>query len=310
MPGGDKGPERVRFKGLDLNLLVAFDALIELRNVSRAAERLNMSQPAMTAALNRLREYFADDLFIQNGRRMAPTVLASTLQPQVQKVLADLQNLVATSGGFDPSSSERTFRLATSDFVAAVVVAPLVETLARIAPNIRLDMSPPNEMSKALLERGDLDLFITPEEFLSPLHPAKLLFEEDHVLVGWAGNQAFLEPIDEDQFFAMRHVTTWLGAPNGGSFAERRFEATGRTRRIILQASNFTTVPFMLIGTDHVAVMHRRLAERMAVYLPLRISALPFAFPAMREMVQYHRVREDEPGLTWLIDMLVRAANP
>ena len=200
MPGGDKGPERVRFKGLDLNLLVAFDALIELRNVSRAAERLSMSQPAMTAALNRLREYFADDLFIQNGRRMAPTVLASTLQPQVQKVLADLQNLVATSGGFDPSSSERTFRLATSDFVAAVVIAPLVETLARIAPNIRLDMSPPNEMSKALLERGDLDLFITPEEFLSPLHPAKLLFEEDHVLVGWAGNQAFLEPIDEDQF--------------------------------------------------------------------------------------------------------------
>lgn len=299
----------MRFKGLDLNLIVAFGALLETRSVSRAAEHLNMSQPAMTAALNRLREYFQDELFVQNGRRMEPSVLASSLQPQIRQMLNNLQILVSTTGEFNAATAERSFRIATSDFIAATVIAPLAPLLARTAPGIRLELLSPSDSSKPMLERGDLDLFVTPEEFMAPQHPAVLMFEEDHVLVGWAENPAFRGEIDEEQFFAMSHVATTIGVPVGGSFAERRLDAMGRTRRIALQTPFFTLVPFMLIGTQHVAVMHRRLAARMALHLPLAIAPLPFSFPVMREMIQYHRLRSNEPGLRWLIDVLRGASN-
>ena len=116
----------MRFKGLDLNLLVALDALLETRSVSAAASRLNLSQPAMSAALSRLRDYFGDDLLVASGKRMYPTAYAETLYPQLKDCLAGLDSLISNPTLFDPKTSLRTFRIIGSDYVTAAALVPLI----------------------------------------------------------------------------------------------------------------------------------------------------------------------------------------
>jgi DNA-binding transcriptional LysR family regulator len=124
----------MRFKGLDLNLLICLDALLDLRNVTRAAEHLSLSQPAISAALARLRTFFADPLLVQNGKRMMPTPFALRLQPAIRAILEDVDGLVGSSPHFDPASSTRDFRICLSDYLASVLLAPLLRHLAQVAP--------------------------------------------------------------------------------------------------------------------------------------------------------------------------------
>jgi glyoxylase-like metal-dependent hydrolase (beta-lactamase superfamily II) len=127
----------MRFKGLDLNLLVALDTLVETRSVSRSAERMNLSQPAMSSALGRLRDYFKDDILVSHGKRMHPTAYAESLLPQVREALRGIEALIGTSTQFDPATSPRTFRLIASDYITAALVVPLVARLSEVAPNVR-----------------------------------------------------------------------------------------------------------------------------------------------------------------------------
>src|SRR4029453_9657034 len=155
-------------KGLDLNLLVAFDALLDTRSVSRAAERVNLSQPAMSAALARLRAYFGDELLTVSGKRMYPTPFAESLLPHVRETLGKVDELLAASVSFDPGTSERTFRIAGSDYITAALLSPLLRQLAISAPNVRFDIILPSEDSFNLLEEGKVDLVIGPDRFAVP----------------------------------------------------------------------------------------------------------------------------------------------
>ena len=179
----------MRLKGLDLNLLVAFDALLDTRSVSRAAERVNLSQPAMSAALGRLRAYFGDTLLTVSGKRMYPTPFAESLLPHVRETLRTVDELLAASVSFDPAHSHRTFRIAASDYIAAAFLAPLFRQLASTAPGVRFEIILPSEDSFGQLEEGKLDLVIAPERFAVVGHPTELLLEEEHVVVGWSGTR-------------------------------------------------------------------------------------------------------------------------
>eukprot|EP01037_Dinobryon_pediforme_P032534 gene32534-37519_t len=120
----------MRFKGFDLNLLVAFDALMTTHSVSRAAEHLNLSQPAVSAALSRLRDFFQDDLLVSVGKRMHPTAHADSLWPQIRRCLQESERLLSIQSGFDPATSQRSFRIAASDYITAILISPLVRLLA------------------------------------------------------------------------------------------------------------------------------------------------------------------------------------
>src|SRR5271165_3111161 len=147
----------MRFKGLDLNLLVAFDTLLQCRSVTRAAERLHLSQAAMSAALGRLRGFFSDEILVVHGKRMYPTAFAQNLVPQVQEFLRQIDAMLITSSDFDPASSQRIFRLVASDYIAAVVLVPLITRLAISAPGIRIDVVLPDDTVLRQLENGDVD---------------------------------------------------------------------------------------------------------------------------------------------------------
>lgn len=290
----------MRFKGLDLNLLVAFDVLMETRSVSRAAEHMHLSQPAMSAALGRLREYFGDDLLVLQGKRMFPTAYAESLVPMVHDTLRRVDALITTSTAFDPATSQRTFRIIASDYITAAVIAPLVRRLASEAPEIRLEAIVPTDGSAELISQGAFDLMITPEEFISPGHPAELLFEEQHVIVGWDKNPLLLSPVTEEDMMAAGHVGVQMGNLRTRVFADAMMEKLGKFRQMEVTASSFTIVPWLVIETPRLALMHERLARRMATMFPLAIAPIPFPFPAMRQMMQFNQARASDEGLIWL----------
>jgi LysR family nod box-dependent transcriptional activator len=290
----------MRFKGLDLNLLVALNVLLEERSVSRAAQRLHLSQPAASAALARLRDFFGDELLILHGKRMIPTSYADSLVPEVRRVLGHIDTIISTSAEFDPSRSERIFRLMASDYIAAVLIGPAIQKLEDTAPGIQLDIQLPNELVALEFERGEIDLVLTPEEFLSPNHPSELLFEEQHVVVGWSGNPLMQRPLSEDQFRRSAHVAVALGPNRQPTYAERHLQSGPEGRSIEIVAPSFSAVPWLVIGTRRLTVMHERLARAFSEVLPLRFQPLPVQIPPMREMIQYHSARTHDTGVVWL----------
>ena len=291
----------MRLKGLDLNLLVALDALLATQSVSRAAERLHLSQPAVSAALGRLRTFFSDPILVSHGKRMIPTPFASRLKPLLAQVISDVDAMVSVSPHFDPAVSTRWFRIGASDYLTKVVFAGLLQRFARTAPGICIELIPPNDSIQQMLEAGELDLLLVPADHVSIRHPSQLLFEERHVVAGWSGNPVFKGTMTREAFDAAGHVAVEIGRIARASFAEMQLRMRGIERRIEVMASSFTVVPELLVETTRLAVMHERLAISASRHLPIAHAELPFEFPLMHEMLQYHHARGDDPGLQWLI---------
>jgi LysR family transcriptional regulator, nod-box dependent transcriptional activator len=290
----------MRFNGLDLNLLLAFQVLLEERNVTRAARRLNISQPAMSAALSRLRDYFQDDLLIIQGRQMHPTERAESLAGPVHKFLADLDALLTSAATFDAATTQRTFRLVASDYITASVIGPLTRRLTDSAPRVRLEIMLPCEEAAQLVMEGQADLIITPDDFIDPDQPAELLCEERQLVVGWNENPALAGGISATDFERLGHVAVHVGSNRVPSFADRQLERMGYRRRIDVTCGCFTLLPWLICGTHRLTVLHERLARQIAARFPLALAEIPFDFPVMREMIQYHKAREADQGLRWL----------
>lgn len=290
----------MRFRGLDLNLLAVFEGLMQTRSVSAAARQMNLSQPAMSAALSRLRDYFGDQLLVTHGKRMYPTAFAESLVPQVRQCLGTIETMLATSSAFDPKTTQRRFCVIASDYVVSAIIAPLMAEWTRSAPGITLQIFAPDEHSNQLLVDGKADLMISPQQFMMPDHPSEVLFEEQHVVVGWSGNTLLRQTLSEADFLAAGHIAVAIGSRSNPAYADRHLALLGKYRRIEVSASSFTTVPWLLIGTQRLAVMHERLAHSVARMFPISIAPLPFEFPIMQEMVQFHSTRAEDEGLKWL----------
>jgi LysR family transcriptional regulator, nod-box dependent transcriptional activator len=296
----------MRFNRLDLNLLVVLDALLRERSVTRAARELHLSQPAMSASLARLRLYFNDELLVSQGKRMLPTAHAQNLAPLVAQALADIEMRIMGAAIFDPATSQRSFSICASDFATVVLLQPLLARLESEAPGVRITISAPAPEALVQLERGEVDFIVSPEQFASKAHPTQLLFEEKHVVVGCRKNPIFKKPLTDESFFEQGQVI--MGVGHAQTFAEREMGELNRRRRIDVVCASFLAVPWMLPGTRRIAMMHERLAQLMVKQLPLAIAPLPFEFPMMREIVQYHSARVEDSGMQWLLQALLGQA--
>ena len=291
----------MRFKGLDLNLLVALDVLLEERSVSGAAKRLHLSQPAMSAALKRLREYFNDDLLTQTGKRMVPTPHAMQVSEQIKTVLYDVEALVSRSTLFHPESSQRRFSIVASDYIATVLLAPLLQKLFHSAPGLQFDILPPGDTTGSLLDQGKIDLIILPKSQLSASHPDVQIFEERFVVVGCASNPIFRSKLTEEGFYDASHVVIKLGRVRPTSIIQTSIDARGRARKEDVTAASFLLAPELVVNSPHLTVMHERLALKFSKILPIKIVELPFDLEPMSEHLQYNQARGTDPGLQWLI---------
>jgi len=298
----------MRLHGLDLNLFVAFAALMDTRSTTRAGVQLGKSQAAMSAALARLRDYFGDALLVPAGRRMYPTPFAETLLPRVRACLRDAEAAIATSTQFDPAIAEREFRIIASDYVVAALLAPVTQHTALTSPGVRFRFTLPDDSAADLLRRGEVDLLITPREFAVPSMPTEALYIEHYVVAGWSQNPVFEAPLTEDTFFAKGHVALSLGSHRTATVGDRQLDLMGRSRRVEVIASSFAVLPWLLVGTDRLALMHERLARIAVQQFPIRWVPLPFEFGIIEELAQYHDTRVNDSGVRWLIDQLCSAA--
>lgn len=294
----------MRYKRLDLNLLLALDILLDECSVTRAAARLNLSQSATSGAMARLREYFDDELLVQVGRQMVRTPLAESLCEPVRSVLLKIQSTIETKPGFDPATSTRHFRIVGSDYPVTVVLTECARLLAERSPHITLEVIAPSDSMQDLISRAEVDLIIIPEKYLSEEHPSEVLFTDTHVCVAWSGNQNIGATLSLEQYLESGHVTTNFGRRRGPSIDELYLQSTGYMRRIEVTTNTFNTVPQYVIGTARIATMHKRLAEVFANYFPLKILPSPIPIPVLVETMQWHRSLENDLSHRWLRALL------
>ena len=294
----------MRFKGLDLNLLMALDALLDEKSVSRAAERLHLSQPAMSAALGRLREYFNDPILKLHGKRMVPTSHAVRIHEELKRVLANVDSLISKTAFFDPATSTRKFTITASDYLTQIIFVPLLRKLRSTAPNIQVELLAPADSTHELLGQGRIDLKLAPKQMLSDGFPSELLFKERFVIVGCKTNPLLKKGLTEKTFYESGHIVVKLGRRTPLSVTDQMLEARNKPREADVMVGSFHLAPEMVVGTDRLTVMHKRLAKIFESRIDIAIAEVPFKFPVLEQYVQYHSTRVDDPGIKWMIDQI------
>lgn len=290
----------MHFNRLDLNLLVALDALLAERNITRASERVHLSQSAMSGTLARLREYFGDELLVQVGRRMVPTPLGEYLVEPVREILLKIETTIQARPQFDPATSRRHFKLLMSDYVSTVLMTPALPRLQQLAPHLSFELLPYSDGQWESLERGEIDFLIMPTEYLRDGQPSETLFTDSYTCVAWSENPLVGDSITLDQYLELGHVVVRFGQQRLPAYDEWFFSRFGHARRIEIVAASFSSIPQFVVGTTRIATIHRRLARFCAKYLPLKFVAPPIEMPTLTEAIAWHAYRDQDPGTAWV----------
>lgn len=283
---------------LDLNLLVTLDALLSEHNVTRAAERLHLSQPSVSVHLARLRDIFADPLLLPGPRGMRPTARADALRAPLRQALETLALAVSPDTAFDPATASNTWRIAASDYSESTIVLPALKGLRMAAPGTRLAVldQVPSRLARQM-EQGEIDLaFHVSEEAPAGLH-RRLLFKERYVLAGRAGHPRLKKKPTPAQFCKFEHV---IMSPDGGGFhgiTDTVLAAAGLARNVVLSVPHFLFLKSVLESTDLVAMIPSRLVRDsktlQVVEPPVDVAGFEMA------MLWHERVHRD-PGQVWL----------
>ncbi len=292
----------MRFNKLDLNLLVALDALLAERSVSLAAERICLSQSATSSALGRLRDYFGDELLVVKGRQMVLTPRGESLIEPVQAVLEQIRSTISVAPPFDPATTDRVIRLMASDYATQVFLGGAISRISHLAPLLRFEILPPQDELIEALERGEVDLLFSLDHALSTEHPMCELFEDDYVVVGWLGNPHLKPPLTKEMFLSLGHVTVEIGRSKHRAFDENFLSHRAYKRRLETVVSSFLTVPPLLVGSNRIALVQRRLAMQAIEQWPLTMLESPIELPRIRQAVQWHRTSSSDPAIQWLVE--------
>lgn len=292
----------------DLNLLLVFEAVLRERSVTRAADRLSLSQPAMSHALNRLRYLLKDQLFVRSPTGMEPTPRAEQLSTAVARILDDLRRSLEPNE-FDPQTASRRFKIAVNNYAAIVLTAPLISACARQAPGISLSIRPSGTLNVAdLLDRGELDLAVTAAELPGVRFGTQILLEDDYVAVLRADHPALESPITLETFAAWPRLNISSSGENTGfvlaALAEGGLAPSSTLDAPYLSAAN------ILAGSDFIAVLGRRLGQTLQNNYPLRICDLPFETPHVASLMHWSRRHDDDPAHAWLRRQIVEIAKP
>jgi DNA-binding transcriptional LysR family regulator len=296
--------------GVDLNLVLALDALLAERHVTRAAARLGITQSAASHALARLRDVFDDPLLVRGPRgTMMPTPRATALAPAVHRVLVDLSAIVRGDAAFDPRTARRRFRIGTSDYDELVMLPRLVQRLQRVAPSIDLWLHTLGDHGDEALAAGTVDVVIGLPRGAARSAGSyeKVLFDETFTCIVRAKHPLARSKLTLPRYCAASHL---LVAPRGtpGSLVDSALAAVGRTRRIALAVPHFLVVPYLVAGSDLVATLATRVATTFADALDLVTMPPPLALPKIQIAVAWHERDHEDPPHRWLREQLFAVA--
>lgn len=290
----------------DLNLLIALNVLLEERNVTRAADRLGLTQSAASRMLGRLRATFDDPLFVRTSRGLTPTKRALDMAGPLREYLSGLEKLLIEGAAFDPRTARRRFRIAAIDYVQATLLAPLVAKLQRWAPLIDFEIRQPSSESERDLDAGVLDLLLMPQQPSSPGVIWTPLYRDGYTCLVWSRHPS--HRLTLTAFAAMEHV---LVAPRerAGGIVDSVLEKNGLSRRVAVQAPTFLIVPYLLIGTTRIATVPERMAGELVRMHQLRMLKPPVEIPGFTMCQGWHEIHRNDPGHRWLRDQLIRASR-
>ncbi|MES2249651.1 MAG: LysR substrate-binding domain-containing protein [Pseudomonadota bacterium] len=292
---------------VDLNLLVVFDALMQERNLTRAAQHLHMSQPAVSNALARLREQLNEPLFVRTARGMTPTTRAEVLHGPVLAALRLLQDGMAPEPAFDPPAAKQSFRLALSDYPQYLLLPALMARVHEQAPDVTLVVEPDDaETLASRLAAGTLDLAIDYLHFDVPELRYEPLFEEEITVIARLGHPALRRTgtISRKSFEAASHVAMSTRAGRGSPF-EIVLGSVKVRRHAAIQVPSYLSVPAIVAQSELIGSSPRRLAERAARVLPIALSPLPFNMGPVQVSMITNRQKDGDHGLQWLKHQIV-----
>lgn len=290
----------MNLRGIDLNLLTVFEAVYEERNQQRAAERLAMTQPAVSSAMSRLRDAMREDLFIPGSRGVTATVAADRLYARIRPALETIREGIASGREFDARSSTRTFRM-TSAYAALGSVGEALAWVARIAPGVRLVIEAESEAEelKRRLRIGEIDIVVDHVRYDDPELVHEVAMRQDLVVIARRGHPRLDGSITRKQFADERHAAHLEPA---GSPRAMALQASGGgiEWKVDVELGNVLAVPTVVCQTDLVAVTLRGIADFYAKRLGLQVLELPFKAPPVPVFGIWHKSRERDAGHAWL----------
>jgi len=299
----------VKLSNLDLNLLVSLDVLLEERSVTRAAARLGLSQPALSAALARLRRHFDDPLLIRSGNTSELSPLAQTLRLRTSHALNEVERVFASEAVFDPATSRRTFTVQASDYAMAVIGPRVTQVLADRAPGVKMRFeshSNPLTDNPADWLRG-VDGMILPRGFVFNL-PSIDLFTDEWVCVADQDNEAVGDALTMADVAEMPWVLTYHG-PTRFLSAVRQLEQLGIEPRVQVVVESFLVLPFYIVGSRRLGLVQRHLAEALASTGRLRVLACPWDVVPVVETLWWHPLHTRSPDHAWLRSVLTETTR-
>lgn len=295
---------------IDLNLLTAFDVLMSERHVTRAAHRLGISQPAMSAALARLRRLTGDELLVRSTRGLAPTPYAIELETPVRAALGQIADALGVRREFDPATARQTFRLAMADLPAQMLARPLIADMLRTAPGADLRLRSFHDRRDAivLLDDGRVDaaIGVSPGQEARILHQP--LFEQAFVGIAAADADSVDQFTDLDSFCSAGHL---LVSPEGDDFGavDAALETLGRSRRIVASVAAMHLAPEIVASTGLIAALPANMVAGSPVRDRLTVFKLPVSVNPVTFHLLWHRRSHDHPAQRWFRDAIVLAAS-
>lgn len=290
---------------IDLNLLVALEALLEEKNVTHAGVRLSTSQSAMSGSLARLRRHFNDELLVRVGREYELTPLAERLLPVVQASLHKAEEAMSLTRCFDPERSRQRFSVVMSDYVMAVFMEPLLRVLAQEAPGVRIDFHPivDGQLETETHLRCH-DLMLVPLGYRLPGVSEAVMHDRFVCLVDPANPRLVDGRLNLRDLAEMPHAACAIG--KSLTPADRQLETLGIVPRTQVSAPGFSVLPFLVSGTDLVALVPERLARRYEGFARCAVVPTPFPDVPLVEAMYWHHNRHADPAHRWLRETVRR----
>jgi DNA-binding transcriptional LysR family regulator len=301
----------------DLNLLRVLDALLRDGTTVEAGRRVGLSQPAVSAALGRLRHALGDPLFVRHGGRLRPTEFAQGLAAPLRDILERTEE-VLTRGPFDPARERRTFHISASDFFTEMLVPPLMARLGVLAPGLRLRVSdrvPPGRLWE--MREADVDLLILPDEAEVPVFLERApAFRSGFSMVARAGHPALVAagignggPVPLDLFCSIPQVR-YAPREEADGLEDRVLASLGRRRDVRLAVPDFGSIHRVVAATDLVGLLPQRLAAAVAERSGLWVASLPFHVPHVTLCLFWPRRLSGSPAHRWLTDQVLDLLKP
>ena len=299
----------INLAGIDLNLLVVFDALIAEGSVTRAGERVGLSQPATSNALARLRRLTGDDLFIRTAAGLQPTPRALTLAQQLSPALRQIQGALLEDSTFDPATSDRVFAIGMSDYVEFTLLPRLMQQLQAVAPGINLQIrSGDRQALFDLLDNGSIDIAcgLFPEAV--PWHHEQALFQDTYVCAARHDHPSLRETLSFDDYIALPHLLVSIKEDRLGR-VDNLLAQQGLKRQVALSIPHFLAAPFALAQTDLIATLACRVALGFSQIQVLKLLPLPFELEGFTVAMRWHRSSQNSPANQWLRSLITGVAQ-